>query len=322
MVNKISLVYSNMAHMEILENNQENKDNSIIEAMNKFYQMKSKYETLYSQAKQEIKKKSMLSWKEKRYEFKKFVPKCINCDRPVGSIFENKVNDKFDRILKAMCGDRKDPCPLDIEINLGTTYDLRDLMNENEREIKKYKDQIIMDKNDFLFGYIQSEQAVKKFDEIKDEIKESIESSEFYLLLLNEKTGNEEKRNHLKKIQEELYTNISNIKKYIHEYNQTQNKQFINDAVQIYVEEMIPRLKEIMRDTYANTYVDHEENMNILIQQHVLLKDVEYTLGDKVGVLKMKLGMPSSKKDKSRKSRSNPRKNVSRKNVVIRQESP
>ena len=216
-----------------------------------------------------------------------------------------------------MCGDRKDPCPFDIEINLGITYDLRDLMNENEEETKNFKHQIILDKNDFLFGYIDSEQAVQKFDEIKNEITGSIESSEYYLSLLNEKTDNVDKKNNLKKIQTEVYTNISNIKKYAEEYKKTHNKQFMSDIARIYYQDMTPRLKEIMEEKYAASYVDQENNMNILVQEPISFESVEYVLGD-TGVIKMKFGMSStSKKEKSRKSRKGEPKNVSRKKVVI-----
>ena len=303
----------------IEENKKESNENPLFDAMNKFYQLKSKYEHDYEKDKSDFLKKSKnASWKDKRFEFKKIVPKCVNCQRRVGSIFESKVNDEFERVLKAMCGDRKDPCPFDIEINLGITYDLRDLMNENEEETKKFKNQIILDKNDFLFGYIDSEQAVQKFDEIKDEIKGSIESSEYYMSLLNDKIYNVDKKNNLKKIQTEVYTNISNIKKYTDEYKKTHNKQFMSDIARIYYEDMTPRLKEIMEEKYAACYVDQENNINLLIQEPISFENVEYTLGD-IGVMKMKFGASSSsrKKDKSRKSRKGEPKNVSRKKVVI-----
>lgn len=304
----------------IEETKKENNENPLHEATNKFYMLKSKYEEDYEKDKKEIMdgtKTNKLSWKDIRFEFKKIVPKCVNCQRRVGSIFETKVNTEFERVLKAMCGDRKNPCPFNIEINLGITYDLRDLMNENEEETKKFKNQIILDKNDFLFGYIDSEQAVQKFDEIKDEISGSIESSEYYMSLLNDKIYNLDKKNNLKKIQTEVYTNISNIKKYADEYKKTHNKQFTSDIARIYHEDMTPRLNEIMKEKYAASYVDKENNMNLLVQEPISFENVEYTLGD-TGVMKMKFGVSSSgKKEKSRKSRKGEAKNVSRKKVVI-----
>jgi hypothetical protein len=306
----------------IEETKKENNENPLHDATNKFYQLKSKYQDDYEKEKLaliKLKNNNNLSWKDVRFEFKKIFPKCVNCQRRVGSIFETKVNDEFERVLKAMCGDRKNPCPFDIEINLGITYDLRNLMNENEEETKKFKHQIILDKNDFLFGYIDSEEAVQKFDQIKDDIKGSIESSEYYMSLLNQQTDNLDKKNNLKKIQTEVYTNISNIKKYADEYKKTHNKQLMSDIARIYYEDMTPRLKEIMMDKYAASYVDQENNMNLLLQEPISFENVEYTLGD-TGVIKMKFGESSSssgKKEKTRKSRKGESKNVSRKKVVI-----
>jgi hypothetical protein len=305
----------------IEETKKENNENPLHDATNKFYQLKSKYQDDYEKEKLaliKLKNNNNLSWKDVRFEFKKIVPKCVNCQRRVGSIFETKVNGEFERVLKAMCGDRKEPCPFDIEINLGITYDLRDLMNENDEETIKFKHQIILDKNDFLFGYIDSEQAVQKFDQIKDDINGSIESSEYYMSLLNDKIYNVDKKNNLKKIQTEVYTNISNIKKYADEYKKTHNKQFMSDIARIYYEDMTPRLNDIMKDKYAASYVDQDNNINVLVQEPISFENVEYTLGD-TGVIKMKFGVSSSsgKKEKSRKSRKGEPKNVSRKKVVI-----
>ena len=81
---------------------------------------------------------------------------------------------------------------------------------------------------------------------------------------------------------------------------------------------MTPRLKEIMEEKYAASYVDQENNMNLLVQEPISFENVEYTLGD-TGVIKMKFGVSSSsgKKDKTRKSRKGQPKNVSKKNIVI-----
>ena len=46
---------------------------------------------------------------------------------------------------------------------MAETNDLRELMKEDEESLMEYKKSIILDKNDFLFGYISSEEAVKKY---------------------------------------------------------------------------------------------------------------------------------------------------------------
>jgi uncharacterized Zn finger protein (UPF0148 family) len=74
----------------IEEIKKESNQNPIVDAMNKFYQLKSKYNDDYEKEKKEImygKKTKLLSFNEKKNLIKSVVPKCVNCQRRVGSIF-------------------------------------------------------------------------------------------------------------------------------------------------------------------------------------------------------------------------------------------
>ena len=78
-----------------------------------------------------------------------------------------------------MCGDRSNPCPLKFDINTSYVAIMTDFINDDEHEISEYKKQIIVDKNDLLFGYITAEQAVAKFDSVKESIVTRIKNYEF-----------------------------------------------------------------------------------------------------------------------------------------------
>ena len=106
-------------------------------------------------------------------EISKLKPKCINCNRAGGTIFSNKFysNDNGDyRELKAICGVISNPCNLNINIQIGKYELLTDILNEIENEIKQYKNEIIDEKNKLLFGFITTDEAVQKFEDIKDYI--------------------------------------------------------------------------------------------------------------------------------------------------------
>ena len=66
---------------------------SFNEALNNYYQFKTLYETSYNKEKRDIINNKKLSWNEKRSEFQKLKKKCINCKRPVGTIFSRNFND-------------------------------------------------------------------------------------------------------------------------------------------------------------------------------------------------------------------------------------
>ncbi len=286
------------------ENKTDDKKRKYLEGVDKYYEMKDQYETSINNEKKKIIAIPNLSWKEKRLKYSELRPKCINCGRPVGSIFSCKENQDFERILSAVCGDKENPCPFNIKINLAETNDLRELMKEDEENLMEYKKSIILDKNNFLFGYITSEEAVKKFEEIREKVITSTENSQYFLTLFNVITDSSKKREELNKIQTELYTNIENIKKMMSEYEKTQNKQFVTDAVDVYIDDMIPRLKKLMNGKYAKSYVDYEDDGTYkLVQLPYSIEELEFVLGDQT-VEKMQLGLkePKDKKEKQKTS--------------------
>jgi hypothetical protein len=283
------------------ENKTDDKKTKYLEAIDKYYEMKDQYDTNINNEKKKIIAIQGLSWKEKRLKYRELRPKCINCGRPVGSIFTCKVNENTERILSAICGDKENPCPFNIRINLAETNDLRDLIKEEERENMKYKKSIITDKNDFLFGYISSQTAVSNFEKIKEKVIENTENMEYFLTLFNLVTDSSKKKEMIEKIKTELYTNIENIKKMLSEYEKTNNKQFVTEAVDVYVNDMTPRLKKLMRLKYSNSYVDYEDGYYKLIQLPYSIADIEFVLGeDNQGVEKMQLGLKESKAKKEK----------------------
>ena len=293
-----------MDENETVDENKTDDKTKYLEGVDKYYEMKDKYETSISNEKKKIKSIPNLSWKEKRLKYGELRPKCINCGRPVGSIFTCKENEDFERILSAVCGDRENPCPFNIKINLAETNDLRGLIKEEEEKLMEYKKGIILDKNDFLFGYISSELAVVKFEEIKEKVIETTENAQYFLTLFNLVTDSSEKKEAQTKIQTEIYTNIENIKKMMSEYDKTQNKQFVADAVDVYVDDMIPRLKKLVNIKYAKSYVDYEDGGTYkLVQSKYSIEQLEFVLGDQV-VEKMQLGLkePKEKKKKEKES--------------------
>jgi|UniRef100_A0A6C0CY08 hypothetical protein len=290
-----------MDENELVDENKSNDDKTkYLEGLDKYYEMKDQYETSINNEKKKIIAIPNLSWKEKRLKYSELRPKCINCGRPVGSVFTSKENEDFERILSAVCGDKENPCPFNIKINLAETNDLRELIKEDEENLMEYKKSIILDKNDFLFGYITSEEAVKKFEEIREKVITATENTQYFLTLFNVTTDSTTKKEMLNKTQTELYTNIENIQKMMSEYEKTNNKQFVTDAVDVYIDDMIPRLKKLMNLKYAKSYVDYEDDGTYkLVQLPYSVEQLEFVLGDQK-VEKMQLGLKEPKEKKTK----------------------
>jgi hypothetical protein len=219
---------------EIIENN-----------INEFYKLKSKYETEINKNKKKIINNTTLSKKEKQQEFKKLKPKCINCKRPGGTLFSIKNNEKENfRELKAICGILTDPCNLNITIQVSKYELLQNLLKEIEIEIKDNKNKIINDKNQLLFGFITSETALEKFDELKDNISTYSSLLEHYLDLYLQITDNKEFKIETDDSIERSYEMIKQIKESIHQFNLTNNTQFVRDAVILYTSNLKPLLND------------------------------------------------------------------------------
>jgi len=253
---------------------------STTDAFNEYYKLKNKYESDYNKDKQKIIKNKQMSWKEKRNEFKQLKPKCINCKRPVGTIFSIKhsgePNDDF-RELKAICGSLSEPCTLNININAGVTYNMMEHIKELEKDIENYKNEIIEYKNKLLFGYTKTETAVENFDKIKEAINDTS-----FLLNINYEhlfdiVDNKITNETIAKLKEEVYILINEIKMSIKKFDSTGNVQFIRDSVDIYVNQMGSKLKELLNLKYKVNLVEFDESEGVyrLIQKKTGIADLE-----------------------------------------------
>jgi hypothetical protein len=248
---------------------------SVNEALNEFYKLKSKYESDFNKDKQKIIKDKNLSWKEKKQEFKQLKPKCINCKRPVGTIFSVKhlgKENEDSRELKAICGSLSEPCNLNITINPGVTYNIMNHIKELEKDNEDYKNEIIEYKNKLLFGYTTTEAAIEKFDKTKEAINDISFLLNFNYEQLFEIVDNKSKNENIQKLQEELYFFIAEIKQSMSKFNTTTNVQFARDAVEIYVKQMQPKMDELLQLKYKVNLVEYDESNG---NYHLMQKKID-----------------------------------------------
>jgi vacuolar-type H+-ATPase subunit H len=269
----------------------EEPNESVENAYNEYYKLKNKYETEIMKNKKKILNNPSLSAKEKRSEFLKLKPKCINCKRPGGTIFSTKYysentkkgenNDFIDdyRQLSARCGIIADPCNLNINIHLGTYELLPDILENIEKEIKDNKNEIIDSKNKLLFGYITTETALQNYDSIKDYVSHFTSLLEQYLKIYLDITDNLQKKQLLNEDIERTYEIITEIKQCIISFNELESTQYVRDAVHIYITNLLPLLNKISNLKYKQNFVYYDEDLNTynLIQKKYKIENLEYT---------------------------------------------
>ena len=274
------------------EKEQEEQEQSQESALNEYYKLKNKYELEIMKNKRKILNNITLSRKEKRQEYLKLKPKCVNCKRPNGTIFsvkffqnsngsdDNKQQTKEQyREFRARCGNIADPCNLNITIQTGIYNLLPNIINKIENEIKESKDIIIDNKNKLLFGYITTETALQDFDDEKVIVETYTSLLEEYLNEYINITDNEKKNMELKESIQQSYDFIEQIKESIRSYNETGNTQFVKDLVNMYITKLKPLLQKIMALKYKQSFVYYDEQTNTfhLMQNKNTVKSIEYT---------------------------------------------
>lgn len=277
-----------------------------IEQVNEYYKLKSNYESLIEKDKKKILNAKDLSLREKKNEYERIKHKCINCKRPVGSVFTVKYNSESDtRELRAVCGDKINPCPLNIFINLGYFETYSESITDIENIIKSDKNTIITYKNDLLFGYITTEEALAKFDRIKTNISDYSKILSHELTNYNEIIDNSEEKKQLQAKTIESFENITKIKESIERFNNTNDTQFVKDAVDLYIGTLMPQLKDIMNLKYKYCKVEMLDDNNYhLIQKKNTIEQLEYALSEP-SVNSFVVGMTKTKQTKKNRGQLN-----------------
>lgn len=278
--------------------------------INEYYKLKTKYESQIMKNKKKIMNSKILSMNEKRREFQKLVPKCINCKNPGGTIFSIKYNDEKDvRELKAICGAKINTCNLDIQISVGKYYLFPEILKEFEEEIYNLKQKVISDKNNILFGYISTEEALERFNQLKEQINDNVSLLqsyfEEYMKIIDSKENNES----IVKETEIIYNFISSIKEAIKNFLETDNTQYVRDAVDIYINSLHPSAEKLLKLKYKENMVWYDTDNNIyrLIQNKYTIGDIEFDTSEEKKITfefgtKIRNGKKGDKNDKIEKT--------------------
>ncbi len=287
----------------------------IIETLNKhldeFYKLKDQYESEYKKkiVRPISQSATAKSFKEKR-KLLRDAPKarCVNCKRPVGSEFSIKYFKEENslesgRIFTAKCGDSEDPCPLNINIKVQSTIPYQSELTSMETEINRLKKDIIIEKNNLVFGYTNKENYGDYFYELTAELEGKVELYNLYLTNYVKNVENPERQQELKKLIITYGANIEQIKAMIKEFDETNEAKIIDNIVSMYINEMLPLSDKIMDYKYHVNMVEVHDNMAHLIQKRNTIADNEinnniYKKPDEI-ILQFVTGVVDKKKKKA-----------------------
>ena len=243
-----------------------------LEKLNEYYHLKHIYESTYKDKKNSILKDSSLNIKQKKNAILKIKRNCISCKRPVGTIFQSK-----DNFLYAICGNKSNPCKLNIKINRGLFESLPDLIDIYQEGIDDNKIKIIKSKLDLLFNFKTENEIITLFNTIKNELNEDLEALLEYKTSFIDITENITNKHLIDSKMIIIYDKINLIKETMKQFNETGEIQFIKDILQIY-SDLIPIIHSLKNLKYKYYSIEPITTSNKETIYHLFKK--KFTLQD------------------------------------------
>jgi len=257
------------------------------ECLRTYFELKKEYLKRVINIKREM-YRSAKTKKEAKMKLRALKPKCVYCDRAVGSIFENKGRSFIGR-----CGDRAHPCAFHIELFGGEYENVADMMKEYETILDATKESIIITKLDVLFKYITEKGGVDFFKDsldsyTQDNVHYTALKKEYDDLYFNEALEEkvQQKRQKIAKIQDRIGELVKT-------YRGDENPQTLKDAMTVYIREFMPEVQNEATLLYPTREMLIEERKPAeLFQRNWRPQQIEYTFGEYPRVVHFKVGEP------------------------------
>jgi thiol-disulfide isomerase/thioredoxin len=256
---------SKSSKSSLTESSEKQKELTFIEALTEYYSLKTEYEVRVLKT-EELNKTNKRS--KKKYIIMK--PKCINCERTVGTIFMNEMRNDI-RVLKAKCGSETEPCDLNIELSLGIYINIFEQIEEMKKDLTKIKNDIIYYKNDLIFGYRNKNNA-NKITEDFGTMREDINGTNLTLNSLYDRLYEVEKGKNqemIDKLKEKTNLIIKKIKMLV------SNEEYEN-AVKTFIYELDKPIEDLRNQIYSLCFVEcvqTTESSNKVTTKYYLIQE-------------------------------------------------
>jgi hypothetical protein len=211
------------------------------ESIAKYYEYKNRYETSRREKIHDIVSDQFASVSKKRRDARAVVTRCVNCRKTGGTKFWTENGH-----LRAICGNKTEPCNLNIDIFKGVGISsfeyMYNLLNE---EVEADKREIIKLKMNTIFNYMEEKDTATKFKNVLKDYK----TTEFIMngYLENEKTRilNPDVQSTITKKMLAVQMSLRESREIIEEYKKTGDRRLIQQAVEKHANEITPDLKMI-----------------------------------------------------------------------------
>lgn len=258
----------------------------VSDAIQHFFKIKNEYEKKRSQQKRDIYHKSN-SKKNAKKIIQNLKFKCVHCGNPgtpEGTLFSIK-----DRNFVAVCG-APNKCNLDIKIFAGYFSNLYEYYKLFKQDIENNKSEIIQQKLNTLFHYVDEKKSVELFKKQMKEYSDNNILLKEIAQTYNQIYHNEERSEKIAEKRREIDEINSNIGKLLVEYNKTNNRNFLNEALRIHNDELLPVTRNLSYLVFELCEMEvmkrANDEIHILVQKTNHIQKMDYTFNEPAKVLK------------------------------------
>ena len=224
-----------------------------VEALNKYFTLKTKYETSIKTMATKAKKTEKSGKISKKSTKQPKLPECIQCRANVGMTFLKKG-----QTYSAHCGiGNNHNCSFKIELYSGQHQKLDTAIAEHSKEFEDDKQELLKQKMETLFGWIDETTSSLKF---KERLEKYMGDNIYLDSLVNRYQEIHYSKNR-QDMEDRQLQEIAEIKAQIHatlnEYRSDPlNKELLRDAMEIHVKELIPKVDQLRKMKYPIMEMD------------------------------------------------------------------
>ena len=226
-----------------------------LESLNKYFKLKTDYETQLRKLKRQAYDKGS-SKKDSKRRVQGVKAPCIHCKRNVNTNFR-----LVDNRYIASCGDHMKPCDLNIKLFKGEYYNIYELLNIYLDEIQDDKQKMIISKMDSIFKYISDQTASKIFEENMERYQET---SKLYKEVENdyeEIYNNIENKQQIFRKREQIYQIMESLDLLKEEYAKKGNRKLLISMAELYQRDLEPAFSNLRLLKYKHNYVDIDDSV-------------------------------------------------------------
>jgi D-hexose-6-phosphate mutarotase len=263
-----------------------------MQALHEYFKMKEKYDTEVHKLKRDLydklRQKNTPIRKIKQMISEIQTP-CVNCKQPNGTLFDLKSTETG-RIYSAICGNRRKPCNLNIQLSTGQYLNMWTSIETTKDFLQEYKEKIIKHKLDVLFNYINETNAASRFKTDLEEYYATKELYEHAVQRYETMYHNPETHEKIREKSNTLFDSIERMDKLVQEHkaSPTADSQILKDAMGIYFGEIATVAKQVYQLKYPESRMDYDEDRDMftLKQSTVTLANMDYSYDESPEVVK------------------------------------